>query len=206
VAKSDRAGVGPFQVNGPNVNFDQLLCLVAERGTSIFLDHARFKRRVGKEAELNFAAPAEQNEGSGSFQSDRSKEADHKVYGRGLMVVAGDTYLRDKRIGAISLGKVDVEAHEEAALKGLQGTLTHDRPLVVVQVGALPAGTIDTLARLKSLFPAEYPFLAFENSLEGAVNGRYTLRRLTKKVFAERRSKLDVVAYRRERAALVPQP
>jgi FkbM family methyltransferase len=159
-----------------------------------------------KEAELSFAAPFDENEGSGSFQSNRLSEAGHKAYSQSLKVVSGDAYLNDKHIGPIALIKMDVEAHEEAALKGMRDTLTRDRPVVVVEVGALPTGTIDTLAKLKALFPDAYDFIAFENSLEGAVSGRYTVRHLTDKAFAELRSKLDVVAYPREQAAAIPQP
>jgi hypothetical protein len=88
----------------------------------------------------------------------------------------------------------------------MRETMIRDRPVVVVEVGVLPTGTIDSLARLRSLFPPDYDFLAFENGLQGAVGGRYSLRRLTNRVFAELRSKLDVVAYPREQAAVVPQP
>jgi FkbM family methyltransferase len=160
-----------------------------------------------KEAELSFVAPDDENEGSGSFQINSSREPGHKVYGRKLKVVAADAYLGDKRIGPIAFVKMDIEGHEEAALKGMREILTRDRPVVVVEVGALPIGTIETFAKLRSLFPENYDFLAFENDLAGAANGRYTLRLLSDKVFAELRSgKLDVVAYPREQAAVVPQP
>jgi hypothetical protein len=90
---------------------------------------------------------------------------------------------------------MDIEGHEEAALRGMREILRRDRPLGVFEVGALPSGTIDTFAKLRSLLPEGYEFLAFENDLGEAFNGRYTLRRLTEIAFANMRGKLDVVAY-----------
>jgi FkbM family methyltransferase len=159
-----------------------------------------------KTAELSFAAPNDENEGSGSFQSNRLNEAGHALFTEKLKVVRGDEFLKEQNIGPITLVKMDVEAHEESALKGMHDTLWRDRPVVVVEVGSLPTCTIDTLERLRSLFPPDYLFLAFDNGLDGAVSGRYSLRRLTTSVFAELRSKLDVVAYPHELAAAVPQP
>jgi len=158
-----------------------------------------------KEGVLTFSAPPENDPGSGSFQTNRSKEPGHEREIK-LNVVAGDTFLKGKESGPVALIKMDVEGHEEKALQGMKEILNRDRPVLIVEIGALPEGTIKTLDQLKAMFPENYEFLAFENDLEAVVNGKYVLQRLNDKVFSKLRSKLDVVAYPSEKAAAVPQP
>jgi FkbM family methyltransferase len=65
-----------------------------------------------KEAELSFAAPSDENGGSGSFQSNRLKEAGHQLFTQKPNVATADAYLSERKIGPVALVKMDVEAHE----------------------------------------------------------------------------------------------
>jgi FkbM family methyltransferase len=159
-----------------------------------------------KEAELAFVQGPPEEMGGGSFQARRADLPGYTVREQKLKVVAADAWMENRLGGPLALVKLDVEGHEEAVLKGMRNLLERHRPLLVVEVGDLPEGTIVSIEQLAALFPADYEFLAFDNLLDAAIDGRYRLVPLTKAVFeSPLRRKLDVVAYPRERAALVPR-
>ena len=157
-----------------------------------------------KEAELPFVPPRDDNAATGSFRTEGRTNAASSSFAR-LKVVVGDEWLQGEEVGSVALVKIDVEGFEEAVLRGLRQLLTLHRPVVVVEVAVLPVGTIDSLQMLDSLFPENYEFLTFDHTLDGALSGRYHLQPLTQRVFnADSRQQLDLVAYPRERATVLP--
>jgi FkbM family methyltransferase len=124
-----------------------------------------------KEDLLPFYADEDWNLGGGTF---RAGDKDKKLVGN-LRIAAADTYFKDVSMAPVGLIKMDIEGHEEAALKGMRQTLEKHRPLMVFEVTRPPGGTIASFEQLRSLFPANYEFLYFHESQKRSINGKYEL-------------------------------
>lgn len=156
------------------------------------------------EAELPFAHGPEIEPGGGSFREARADLPGYAVGEQKLRIVAADQWMAARESGPIVLVKLDVEGFEEAVLRGMIKIMEQHRPVLVIEVGDQPEGTITSIEQLRGLFPADYELLAFDNTLAAAIDGKYRLMPLTPEVFGSAlRKKLDVVAYPRERASLV---
>lgn len=156
------------------------------------------------EAELPFVRPMTNDPGSGSFRLERGQEAGYDTFESKLKVVVGDQWLASRESGPVAVIKIDVEGFEGPVLKGLKQTLAKHRPLVVVEVGFPPVGTIATWEEFVGLFPDGYEFMIFLNYVDGAVRGNYQLRPLTPELF-QADWRRDLVAYPRERQSAVPK-
>lgn len=156
------------------------------------------------EAELPFVHGPGIEPGGGSFREARAGLPGYEVGEQKLKIVAADEWLAGRESGPIVLVKLDVEGFEEAVLHGMKKIMEANRPVLVVEVGDQPEGTITSIEQLRGLFPADYDLLAFDNTLQAAIDGKYRLLSLTPEVFGSAlRQKLDVVAFPRERASLV---
>lgn len=123
-----------------------------------------------REEVLPFFAPEDVNQGTGTFRADGTKVA------ATLKIVPGDAHLRSVATAPVGVIKIDVEGFEEAALKGLRGTLDKHRPLVMLEVSTTNHnGTIASFDQLKALFPAGYEIFIFVPCERSRLNGHYEL-------------------------------
>jgi hypothetical protein len=122
-------------------------------------------------------------------------------------VVVGDKLLEQSGISHVELIKIDVEGYEQHVLAGLSATLRRDRPVVVVEVGQPPFGSIGTLEELKKLFPARYNFARIHDLGDygqAVITGEYQLTKI-ERLFQDGSRIIMVVAYPEEREKIVPQ-
>ena len=124
-----------------------------------------------KEDSLPFYADEDWNQGGGTF---REGDKEKKLVGN-LRIVAADEFFKSVPMGPVGLVKMDIEGHEEAALKGMRQLLDKHRPLMVFEVTRPPGGTIASFAQLKGLLPADYEFLFFREDQKRSASGKYEL-------------------------------
>jgi FkbM family methyltransferase len=158
-----------------------------------------------QETSVPFHAPEDANMGGGRFlsQEDRGRAGSTGEY----RIVVGDKRLEQSGISHVELIKIDVEGYEQHVLAGLSSTLRRDRPVVVVEVGQPPFGSIGTLEELKKLFPERYDFSRIHDqgdNGQAAITGEYQLTKI-ERLFPDGSNIMMVVAYPEERGKLIPQ-
>jgi FkbM family methyltransferase len=154
------------------------------------------------DVELPFAAPVDVNHGQGSFRAEAPQDPGMKQFATRLRVVVGDEYLKDRNAGPVAFIKVDVEGFEEPVLKGLRQLVARHRPLIEVEVSPPPTGTVDSLDRLRSLFPEHYEFFVLPFTQDGVVKGKYQLEKLDQGAMAT--GQIEIIACPTERLKALP--
>ncbi len=155
-----------------------------------------------EEATLEFHAPPETNQGTGSFIAGfdtRSEAVDE------LRIVVGDEYFGGAGIGSVDLIKIDVEGYERPVLEGLRATLAEHRPVVVMELTADPE--VDLLfsseAELLAAFPEDYRLATLEFDSADDFRGSYTVSPFGMSFGEAGRS--NIVAYPAELADRLPR-
>lgn|GEM_PF-138494 len=121
---------------------------------------------------LPFFAPAGNNEGVGSFDSE-SQQRGNTPAGE-LEIVRGDDLFAAKDIERIDLMKIDVEGFERKALLGMQETLCRTRPVIVCEITYGQALSFKSRDDLLNCLPENYQLLQFNTR---KANGRTARRR-----------------------------
>jgi FkbM family methyltransferase len=156
-----------------------------------------------KNETLRFFDPPETNHGVGTFvQSDRGQES--KV--RELKVVAGDTYLSDRKLANVDLIKIDIEGYEKPALTGLRRTLETSRPVVVLEVirhQDHPA-SFKNLEEVPTVFPRGYKILLIDQVNSDRFTGAYLVREIPDGLSLSS-SPIMFVLFPREKADQIPR-
>jgi len=158
-----------------------------------------------REAMVPFHAPEDANIGGGRFlpPGERGPAGSTPEF----RVVVGDTWLEQSAVSHVELIKIDVEGYEQPVLAGLSATLARDRPVVVLEVGQPPFGTIGSLEELTKLFPLRYGFLRIHEQGDNgymAITGAYQLTKI-ERLFRDGSNITMVVAYPQERAESIPR-
>jgi len=112
-----------------------------------------------------------------------------------VQVVRGDEFFTANQLPPISLLKIDVEGYEAKVLEGLQQTLWHDRPPILMEIQPEPEADVRSL-KTTTIEDLLYPdHLLFS---VGVSRGHYTLSRFSPK---EERATLVLPA---ELAGIIP--
>jgi FkbM family methyltransferase len=156
-----------------------------------------------RETMVPFHAPGDANQGGGRFlpPAERGATGSNQEF----RVVVGDRWLEQRGVSHVELIKIDVEGYEQHVLAGLSAILARERPVVVLEVGQPPFGTIGSLQELGRLFPVGYRFLGIHPSEDGwmAITGRYQLTKIDR--LFQGGALVMVVAYPQERGELIPR-
>jgi FkbM family methyltransferase len=153
-----------------------------------------------KDSLVPFRASGGDNIGGGRFLTGRDQgkvgptDAFH--------VVVGDEFLDNLKVTSVEIIKIDVEGFEEHVLAGLASTLKGNRPVVIAEVSQPPFGSIESLDRYKTLFPADYTFLRMDghsDSGDNCITGNYKLAEIDR-LFSSGSNFEMVVAYPNERS------
>jgi FkbM family methyltransferase len=158
-----------------------------------------------QETSVPFHAPEDANMGGGRFltQAERAPAGSTGS----LRIVVGDKWLEQSGVARVDLMKIDVEGYEQHVLSGLTATLKRDRPVVVLEVGQPPFGTIGSLRDLEKLFPDRYHFLRIHAQGDNgytAITGDYRLSEI-QGLFEDGSKIMMVVAHPEERRDLIPR-
>lgn len=130
--------------------YDRLIKKVQAR-SNVFCHNLALSDSVG---ELKFAPPQGKNLGTGRIDIEGSFS---------VPVVTGDSYLEGKLRSKVALIKVDVEGHEMPVLRGLQKTISSQRPFVIYEMcNRTTQDTRSDLIESFELFPKDYLFAAFK--------------------------------------------
>ncbi|MFH1807975.1 MAG: FkbM family methyltransferase [Pseudomonadota bacterium] len=146
---------------------------------------------------LVFQEPAEGNNGTGGFtRPEKRDESPHTML---LQVVRGDDVLA--KAGTVTVIKIDVEGYERPVLEGLRGTVTANRPVLIIEITPHSVDSFTSPKALLEVLPERYSLRHLQDPV-GRESGRY---QLLERLPFETPSHFEVVAYPTELEARIPQ-
>ncbi len=113
-----------------------------------------------KNDRIPFFAPAGNNLGIGSFDSD-STDRGNEYLGE-LEVMVGDDYLLRHGIDRVDLVKIDVEGFEKLVIQGLKHTLEQYQPVLVMEISYGSVSSFEDENDLRGALPAGYQLFNFD--------------------------------------------
>lgn len=107
-----------------------------------------------------FFAPTGNNAGIGSFDPESTNKGNIAI--GELALVKGDDFFENQKPARVDLIKIDVEGFEKAVLLGLQETLTHYRPLLIVEMTYGGILSFKTSNEISNVLPPNYVLMCFD--------------------------------------------